>query len=211
MQCKEVEIVIEQEGLTPLPEAAREHLAGCGACQNLLADLTSIVDAAHELPAELDPPERVWISLRAQLESEGLIRTPAAVVERAPWWQGLAEIFNSRALATAAVGLLIVSAAALQLQRPAEPPVEPRDPLAETAMALNQAERDLPNMQLASDSAVDTSLRQNLQTVDEFIADCERHMKEQPQDDLAREYLSSAYQQKAELLSEMMDRGRSEN
>jgi hypothetical protein len=43
--------------------------------------------------------------------------------------------------------------------------------------------------------------------VDDFIADCERRVKEEPQDDLAREYLSGAYQQKAELLAAMMDRG----
>jgi hypothetical protein len=58
---------------------------------------------------------------------------------------------------------------------------------------------------------VDASLEQNLKQVDAFIADCERHLKQTPQDDLAREYLSDAYQQKAELLSAMMDRGRSVN
>jgi hypothetical protein len=36
-------------------------------------------------------------------------------------------------------------------------------------------------------------------------------MKEEPRDDLAREYLSDAYQQKAELLSAMMERGGSVN
>ena len=66
-------------------------------------------------------------------------------------------------------------------------------------------------MHLAGTSAVDTALQQNLQEVDDFIADCERHLKVAPQDDLAREYLYSAYQQKAELLAAMMDRGRSVN
>jgi hypothetical protein len=66
-------------------------------------------------------------------------------------------------------------------------------------------------MILASTSPVDASLRDNLQTVDDFIADCERRVKEEPQDDLAREYLANAYQQKAELLSTMMDRGGSVN
>jgi hypothetical protein len=64
-------------------------------------------------------------------------------------------------------------------------------------------------MQLASTSPaapVDDSYRQSLQQVDEFIADCERRVNTAPQDDLAREYLSNAYQQKAELLSAMMDR-----
>jgi hypothetical protein len=64
-------------------------------------------------------------------------------------------------------------------------------------------------MQLAGNSGVDVSLRQNLDIVDQFIADCEQRVKEQPQDDLAREYLTGAYQQKAELISVMMERARS--
>ena len=63
----------------------------------------------------------------------------------------------------------------------------------------------------SSVNPVDTALQQNLQQVDDFIADCERHLKDAPQDELAREYLYSAYQQKAELLAAMMDRGRSVN
>ena len=51
MLCKEVEVVLEQEGWTPVPEAARAHLAGCGSCQNLVEDLTAIVATAHLLPA----------------------------------------------------------------------------------------------------------------------------------------------------------------
>ena len=62
------------------------------------------------------------------------------------------------------------------------------------------------SMQLASTSPVDDSYRQSLQQVDDFIAECERRAKAAPEDDLAREYLSYAYQQKAELLSAMMDR-----
>jgi hypothetical protein len=66
-------------------------------------------------------------------------------------------------------------------------------------------------MQLVSSSEVDVSLRQNLDIVDKFIADCEQRVKEEPRDDLTREYLSGAYQQKAELLSAMMERGGSGN
>ena len=33
MQCKDVEFVVEQEGLAPLPEAARAHVAACSHCQ----------------------------------------------------------------------------------------------------------------------------------------------------------------------------------
>ena len=218
MLCKDVEIVVEQEGLAPLPEAARAHVASCSHCQGFVGDLAAIVSVAKELPAEVEPPARVWLSLQAQLELEGIIKTPVVPAhgERSFWWHGFNDLFPSRALATAAVGLLIVAAGALQLRQPPEAPLETNAsvagpvwqiPFAQTAKVLNEQEIDLRNMQLASTSAVDTSFRQNLQQVDDFIADCERRVRSAPQDDLAREYLSNAYQQKAELLSAMMDRG----
>ena len=222
MQCKEVEIVLEQEGFEPLPAAARAHLAECRECRNYVADLTGIVDVARKLPREIAPPERVWVSLRAKLEEEGIIKSPAdpMVVERAPWWQSFAGLFRGRALATAAVGLIIVAAAILQVRTndgghtvstASTPPVMSAGPLEATRTTLDEQEPVARGMILASTSAVDTSLRQNLETLDQFIAVCERRIKEEPQDDLAREYLSGAYQQKAELLSAMMDRGGSVN
>src|SRR5260370_1304244 len=122
MQCKDVEFVVEQEGLAPLPDAARAHVAACSYCRECVAG-------------------------------------PASQIA-----------------------------------------------FAQTAKVLNDQEIDLRNMHLAGTSPVDSSFQQNLQQVDEFIADCERHLKAEPQDELAREYLSNAYQQKAELLSAMMDR-----
>ena len=230
MQCKDVELVLEQEGLEPLPEEARAHLVECRDCRNYIADLTSLVDAAKKLPSEITPPDRVWISLRAQLEAEGIIRTPADVVpvESASWWQSISAFFRNRVLATAMVGILIAAAAVFQIRSDrATPPLDPlksvqtSPPLAiqevpsgefaGTAQALNEQEPVATGMILASTSPVDASLRDNLKKVNEFIADCERHLKEQPRDELTREYLSAAYQQKAELLSAMIERGRSIN
>jgi hypothetical protein len=208
MQCKEVEAVLEREGWTPLPEAARAHVAGCGSCQSLVEDLTTIVATAHLLPAEVEPPARVWNALRAQLEQEGIIKTRAT--ERGSWWHGFADVFRTRVLASAAVCLLIVAAIALQWQRPA-PSSEAQNIYAATATDLNNDEAHLLNMQLVDSSDVDVSLRQNLDIVDKFIADCEKRVKEEPRDELTRDYLSGAYQQKAELLSAMMERGGSVN
>jgi|SRR5215467_1019642 len=216
MQCRDVEEVLEQEGLAPLPEAVRGHVAGCRQCQGYIADLETIVSGAHELPAEVEPPSRIWVALRTQLELEGIIKEPVAVPqeESASWRDGFGQLFRSRALATVTAGALIAVAAILEMRpftRPLSvpPPVPPE--IAATVRQVNQQEIDLRNMHLAGTSAVDTALQQNLQEVDDFIADCERHLKEAPQDDLAREYLYSAYQQKAELLAAMMDRGRSVN
>ncbi|HXY25164.1 MAG TPA: hypothetical protein VEI73_10980 [Candidatus Acidoferrum sp.] len=216
MQCRDVEVVLEQEGLAPLPEAARDHVASCTHCQGLIADLETIISLSVELPAEVEPPARVWVSLRNQLEHEGIIKQPVAVPaqEHSSLWEGFGRLFRSRAFATVAVGAFLLIAAFLQVRGPSEPlgpPSGTPNPLWQTAKVLNEQEIDLRNMHLSSTSPVDVALEQNLQQVNEFIADCERHLKAEPQDELAREYLSDAYQQKAELLSAMMDRGRSVN
>jgi len=218
MLCKEVESVVEQEGLAPLPKEVSTHLAECRECRNYIADLTSIVDVARKMPSEIAPPDRIWIALRAQLEREGIISepVPALAPELTSWWHGFNQFFRSRALAAATVGMLIFFAGLLQLRTDhgpaanAPPPrgaVEASEPFAATRIVLNEQEPVARGVILASTSPVDTSLRENLQKVDDFIADCEHRLNDAPQDDLAREYLSNAYQQKAELLSAMMDRG----
>ena len=213
MQCRELDVFFEQEGLAPLSAAARQHLSECHACKHFFDDMSGIVALAHQLPAELEPPEHVWISIRNVLIREGTIRGFSS--DRAPWWQSFAELFRNRSLATAAVAMVIILVAFLLGSKPREQVLQVQeDPYASTVTALSQQEHDLANMQLASTgetSAVDASLRQNLQQVNEFIADCERRVREVPSDELAREYLTNAYQQKAQLLSAMMDRGGSLN
>jgi hypothetical protein len=209
MQCRDVEEVLGQEGLEPLPEALRGHVAGCRQCQGYIADLETIVSAAQELPAEVEPPSRVWVALRTQLELEGIIKEPvteAPAAKPVSWWSGFGQLFRGRALATLTVGAVLAAAAILQLRQPVEPPSSGDSGIADL---LNKQEADVRNMHLASTSPVDATLEQNLQEIDGFIADCERHLKQTPQDELAREYLADAYQQKAELLAAMMDRGRS--
>src|SRR5216683_5104351 len=126
MQCKEVEVVLEREGFVPVPEAARAHLSGCSSCRNLITDLTTIVATAHLLPAEVEPPARVWTSLRSQLEEEGIIKSPGATHAgaRGSWWHGFADLFRARVMATAGVAVLIAAAAGLQLQHPVAPAAE---------------------------------------------------------------------------------------
>ena len=66
-------------------------------------------------------------------------------------------------------------------------------------------------MRKVDNSAVDNSLRENLATLNTFIKECRKRLQENPHDQLARDYLSAAYQQKAEILAAMMERGRSVN
>src|SRR5260370_35842534 len=179
MQCKDVEFVVEQEGLAPLPDAARAHVAACSYCREFVADLAPIVSGANELPAEVEPPARVWNSLRTQLELEEIIKTPVVSLsgERSSWWHGLSELFSSRALATAAVGLVIVGAGFLQLRQKPDTSLDPSGiaagpasqiAFAQTAKVLNDQEIDLRNMHHAGTSQEDRSYQQRLQQVHEF-------------------------------------------
>jgi len=219
MKCKEVGLAIEQEGLLPLPPAAKAHIAECGACRDMVEDFFAIVHAAHAMPAEVEPPARLWVSLRARLESEGIIRD-LADTPRGSWLQAISAFFRSRAVAAATVGLLILAGAFLEVRQTVNisqteaPAVVQTGPSNEDIpTVLDPIEADLSNMMPANSMAapVNDSLRQNLRIVNGFIADCKQRIQEDPQDDLAREYLNSAYQQKAELLAAMMDRGGSVN
>jgi hypothetical protein len=264
MQCKDFEAVLEQEGLDPLPLAARSHLAECSACQNLFADFSVIVSSAKKLPAEVDPPERLWVSLRAQMAAEGLINQSApALTEKAAWWRALPSPFRPRVLASAGVGLALAFAAFLavhknpgnvtktnsptpvaRVQTPAQPtaaqpPSSPAamapapapqvtahvKPRSNPPAARSQNFKPAPTADLyggtlaglqdpqnlaGTSVEADASLRENLRIINEVIAECQMHLKKHPNDALAREYLASAYQQKAQLVAAILDSGRSE-
>src|SRR5947199_9662014 len=84
MQCRDIAEVLEQEGLSPLPGAARAHVARSAHCQDYIADLETIVSAAREWPTEVEPPPRVWMALRAQLEQEGIFKEPVTSPNELP-------------------------------------------------------------------------------------------------------------------------------
>jgi ribosomal protein S15P/S13E len=263
MQCKDFEALLEQDGLDPLPLAARSHLAECSACRNLFADLSVIVSSAREFPAEVDPPERLWVSLRAQMTAEGLIKQSApAPTEKAAWWQALPSLFRPRVLASAGVGLALAFAVLLAVhknplnvtktnpptpavagvQTPAQPAAteQPRSPApiapapapqmvakrrSTPATSATQNFKPAPSADVyggtlaglqdpqnlvGASVEADASLRENLRVINEVIAECQKHLKRHPNDALAREYLASAYQQKAQLVAAILDSGRSE-
>jgi hypothetical protein len=233
MQCRDVEQLIETEGFSTLSTAARGHLSGCAACSALVADFERIVAAAHELPAEVEPPNRVWVALRAQLEAEKIIKEPEAAIpaETFPWWHGFSQLMRGRVMAVSAVVVVLIFAAGYFRVTHREPltaavdgaPIaaisEPvaAEPFAAAALSLDQEEQSLGPVQtvstggVANASPVDNSLRENLATLNTFIKECRKRLQEDPNDQVARDYLAAAYQQKAEILAAMMERGRSVN
>jgi diguanylate cyclase (GGDEF)-like protein/PAS domain S-box-containing protein len=77
MQLKNVQIVPQQVSPSRLQGAVRLAIDEDGRRQSPVADLNSIVLAAHRLPREVSPPPGVWRALRVQLEREGIFNTCA--------------------------------------------------------------------------------------------------------------------------------------
>jgi hypothetical protein len=204
MRCEEFELYAVQwmEG-ERAPEAA-EHFQTCTRCSTRMADLELIASAAATLP-ELDPPASLWTSLRSKLDEEGLLRTRKSLGDR------LREFFPEAprtALATATISAL----AALLLFLPPSP--VPRISTGSSAAwgltrvhdQLATAEADANRDVRLRDPEVVASYQQNLALVDNLIGECQRQMNEDPNDELARQYLVAAYQQKTDLLSALSER-----
>lgn len=193
-----------------LPEDAA-HFAACPRCRALITDLEMIRDAAPLALPEVEPPVRVWNSLRAQLEKEGLIRS-----ERQAWWQNLLPSGVLRpALAGAYLGLVIAVSVTFGWRNHSTDLALIHDAWlnrAQNAMAplqaqLNSAEAKWIPATQTQNSDVTATLNRNLAIVDNMISMCEKSVREDPQNEITRDYLYTAYQQKADLLATMAQSG----
>lgn len=76
MQHKNTQVTSRHYGRSSLPRAASTPFGERSGQQSIKTALKSIVAAARLLPAEVAPPARVWRSLRAQLQKEGILSHP---------------------------------------------------------------------------------------------------------------------------------------
>jgi hypothetical protein len=207
--------------------AARVHARECQRCRSLAEDLAAIGKAAREWSLEdSEPSPRLWNALRAQLKEEGLIRDAAwnappveahpqpqvAASRRAGWFAGWFSGALRPALAAAYLALLIALSALFV--GPNGKQIDDSQWLARTQTSIKplNAELDSAEHAMLSDLAtaspiVSASLHRNLAIVDRDIVLCEKSVREEPENELARDYLYDAYEQKAYLLAQMADRG----
>ena len=82
-----------------------------------------------------------------------------------------------------------------------------RDTTGALSAELQTAERDSVSAMSVSDPVVTASLHDNLAIVDNYISLCEKSVREDPENEIARDYLYEAYEQKADLLAQMTERG----
>ncbi|MGH9592158.1 MAG: hypothetical protein ACRD5L_03640 [Bryobacteraceae bacterium] len=211
MQCREFEALYTEAADGVMAPAAAAHMGQCEACQALVMDLETIHNEAHRLlEAGEDPPERVWQKVRAQLEADGIIRGQKAVVAGSSWTLALQAWLVRPALVATYAAFLLLAGGLVWQQSGTISPARP-EPLAPEFVAmqrnLNGVETQAVKTLEGSNSGVDASLRRNLAIVDNFIALCEKNVREEPRNDTARQYLFGAYQQKAQLLATVIDHG----
>src|ERR1700735_2333349 len=196
---------------SPHPDA-QAHLRDCPSCRNVIDDLNAIHTEAQSWSSEeAEPPAHIWTSLRAQLEQEGLIRDNGKDLSRSGWFSGWFAGGARPALAGASLVLLI--AGAFGLSRPINKQANEARWLEGTQVSTLPLSAQLTAEQHSfasfndSNPAVTASLNKNLAIVDNYIALCEKSVQEEPQNEVARDYLYEAYQQKADLLAQMTERG----
>lgn len=196
--------------------AANEHARECAHCSGVIADLSAIRASARTWDDDVAPPARVWTSLRAQLAEEGLIRDEAPARQTsAHRWFGWLDVFSvTPRPALAGAYLIALVAICALLVGPTDRQLNNSEWLERTQLSSNKInaqldtyERDTLSSLSTSSPTVKASLHENLAIVDNYIALCEKSVHEEPESEIARDYLYQAYQQKADLLAEMSERG----
>ena len=120
--CREFLVYLEPWMEGERPPDAQAHVRTCANCSSVVRDFEMIQSEAQTWNAEeTEAPERVWTSLRAQLEQEGLIRETVPAREdrlpaepaRAGWFSSLFPHLPRPVLAGAYLAALIAVAFAL--------------------------------------------------------------------------------------------------
>jgi hypothetical protein len=206
MTCKEFQRVLpELEGCGSFE--ADEHLRMCSRCWDLVSDLDAISQQARTLQESDEPSPRVWNSIEIALRQEGLIHQPRfdrPALRLTGWRPGW--------LATAAAALLLVSGFVLRQLHgdPAQLVARTVTPVAiETANSqpgtidsagAEQTGRDeaqLLNIVAARAPGLRAGYANDLQAVDAYIRDAESTAHDNPNDEIAQQYLTNAYEQRA--------------
>jgi hypothetical protein len=209
MTCAEFQRVLPQ-----LDESSHlerdKHLQTCPVCALLVAELDAISQEARSLAEDAEPNPRVWNSLQIALRREGLIRDSQPLTvpqEHVTRWRPVWLVPLAAAFAVA-FGLLLNQRGGVEPQTArssiAAPPtvtaklesdVMPAD---ENAL-LNAVEQRAPAMRSAYES--------ELKAVDAYIRDAELSARNNPNDEIAQQYLTNAYEQKALVYEMALDRG----
>ena len=185
------------------------HLKSCPVCSDLVADLRYIAEQAKLLVPMIDPGPQVWDGIQNSLEREGLVRpvgtrrfpVPVAAPQRG--W-GAGALVALAALLLIAVGLLFyrnshppAATTAAELKN-APPPVAASDVDEDDAKLLREVAQHAPRAR--------ATYEENLRSVNQYIADAQKEVQQNPRSKQAHDHLIAASAQKAMLYRMAMSR-----
>jgi hypothetical protein len=195
------------------------HAKQCPYCAVILADLEQVRFVSHHLLQE-EPPARLWVNIRAQLEAEGIIREPVPAWRR---WLPRPAFFPRSAPLGALAALALFAATLLVPDRSMEnrrrlnagtagggmvaasvAPIGPDENLTRTLSEMEEAYR---SRESSLEPTIKAAYQRSLASLDACIHECSRHCEMEPGNTLARQYLVRAYQTKAEVLASALEYG----
>ncbi len=191
------------------------HVVECANCRGILEDFRAITTVARTMEdATPEPPAYLWSAIRARLEQEGMIHKEAEAPrgrEQRQGWRGWWMNLPRPALAGGYLSLLVI--AGFLLSGPVTRRVNDYRWMRGTQNSTAVLGAHLDSVEhatvasLGSNPIVSAALHKNLAIVDNYITLCEKSVREDPESEIARDYLYDAYQQKADLLAQMNERG----
>jgi hypothetical protein len=206
MTCEEFERVLRELGDSHHIEQ-EAHLESCSACSDLVSDLNAISQQARLLKGSEEPSPWVWNSIEVALRQEGLIRQPQP--ERSLTLAPLLS-WKLRWLVPLAAALLVAFGVLMHERRADHAPVsvgvvtahlQPGggEPMAiDDQQLLNTVAARMPSMRAAYEA--------NLRSVNAYIRDAEQSAHNDPNDEVAQQYLMNAYEQRAMVYEMALDR-----
>jgi hypothetical protein len=213
MACRQFEVdfadYLEGESRPQVPL----HAKACPFCSVILTDLELIRAEGRSFSVE-EPPARLWANVRSTLAAEGVIRERAA---------GRFGIFAFPSFARLAAPLAMLACLLLFSSVLMVPPssidhsstsrwlaLSDRDAVAEKVFLLEDSalasmvgdmEKSFEARRTSLAPGVEATYRKGLESLDDSIRECRASVESEPGNTLAREYLTEAYTQKAEVLA----------
>ncbi len=215
MDCAEFQKVLPECIDTGQDGEYKRHAESCQECSGLLADLKAISQEASHLRELSEPSPRVWSRIEIALRQEGLIREPLPLLvpaRRSRWTIGWL-------VPLAASGLIALGL--VSYQRLSAPPQVgesiTQTPAVTTAKVMTHRpgiratvpsaeDRQFLAMVASRPPAVRAKYEEDLQRVNAYIHDAQESLQQDPNDEIAQQYLMDAYQQKATVYQLALDR-----
>ena len=202
MNCRQFEMQLEQmDGCSlALNAEANQHISGCNACAEMKNDLAYILEMAHDMPSEYEPPARMWENIEYTLRTEGIIKPAQATADVRPSL-GRLFTFPKWAVATAATVAILAGGAVYNFNHSNIDQLGQKNgsTLMKNGMGeefdktfLAEIEKTAPSMKPVYEK--------NLKSVNKFISDAKEAVDADPNDSEAVALLHDAQSQKAMLV-----------